>query len=206
MRRLVIIITLCVGCLTAVNAQTTFTERLQKSVAGQGRVTVTHDASIDALVNGPKVAIQQQENKEQLVATAPVERLTTEKADASDRPESSKSQQLMPVTPEEDDTEPTMTENRKKVMLNSVKVTGYRVQAFAGGNSRQDPLKAERTASTIKANYPTVPVYTHFYSPRWLCRVGNYRTYEEAEEMLRNIKKLGFKSATIVKGKITVRN
>ena len=206
MRRLVIIITLCVGCLTAVNAQTTFTERLQKSVTGQGRVTVTHDASIDALVNGPKVAVQQQENKEQLVATAPVERLTTEKADASDRPESSKSQQLMPVTPEEDDTEPTMTENRKKVMLNSVKVTGYRVQAFAGGNSRQDRLKAERTASTIKANYPTVPVYTHFYSPRWLCRVGNYRTYEEAEEMLRNIKKLGFKSATIVKGKITVRN
>lgn len=206
MRRLVIIITLCVGCLTAVNAQTTFTERLQKSVAGQGRVTVTHDVSIDALVNGPKVAIQQQENKEQLVATAPVERLTTEKADASGGPESSKSQQLMPVTPEEDDTEPTMTENRKKVMLNSVKVTGYRVQAFAGGNSRQDRLKAERTASTIKANYPTVPVYTHFYSPRWLCRVGNYRTYEEAEEMLRNIKKLGFKSATIVKGKITVRN
>ena len=34
--------------------------------------------------------------------------------------------------------------------------------------------------------------------------MGNYRTYEEANERLRAVKKLGYSSAIIVKGKITV--
>ena len=50
-----------------------------------------------------------------------------------------------------------------------------------------------------------MPVYVHFYSPRWICRVGNYRTYEEAHQMLQNLRKLGYNQASIVKGKITVQ-
>jgi hypothetical protein len=34
--------------------------------------------------------------------------------------------------------------------------------------------------------------------------MGNYRTYEEASEVLRSVKQLGYQSAIIVKGKITV--
>ena len=34
--------------------------------------------------------------------------------------------------------------------------------------------------------------------------MGNYRTYEEAHQMLNAVKKLGYKSAIIVKVKITV--
>ena len=34
--------------------------------------------------------------------------------------------------------------------------------------------------------------------------MGNYRTYEEAHDILRQVKQLGYASATIVKGKITV--
>jgi hypothetical protein len=34
--------------------------------------------------------------------------------------------------------------------------------------------------------------------------MGNYRTIEEATEVLRAVKKLGYQSAIIVKGKITV--
>ena len=81
---------------------------------------------------------------------------------------------------------------------------GYRVQAFAGGNSRKDRQKAEQTANAILALFPGEAVYTHFYSPRWICRVGNYPTYEEARRMLVELRKLGYSSATIVKGKITV--
>ncbi len=43
-----------------------------------------------------------------------------------------------------------------------------------------------------------------FYSPRWICRVGNFRSYEEASHILKQLKKLGFKEACIVSGKITV--
>ena len=98
---------------------------------------------------------------------------------------------------------PDTVENRKKI-LKGYKVNGYRVQVFAGGNSRNDRIKAERIGSEIKSFFPSVPVYVHFYSPRWICRMGNYRTYEEAHEVLTRVKNLGYQSAIIVKGKITV--
>ena len=92
----------------------------------------------------------------------------------------------------------------KKMMRNSRKVTGYRIQAYSGGNSRADREKANRIGNDIKMKYPDQPVYVHFYSPRWICRVGNFRSYGEAEQILRGIKAMGYKQACIVKGKITV--
>ena len=83
-------------------------------------------------------------------------------------------------------------------------MNGYRVQVYAGGNSRDARVKAERTGREINALFPREPVYVHFYSPRWICRMGNYRTYEEAHQVLNAVKKLGYQSAIIVKGKITV--
>ncbi|MBQ1369841.1 MAG: hypothetical protein IIY38_01780 [Clostridia bacterium] len=44
---------LCVGCWLAAGAQSTFTEQLQQSKAGEGKVTVTQDKAIDQLVNTP---------------------------------------------------------------------------------------------------------------------------------------------------------
>lgn len=93
---------------------------------------------------------------------------------------------------------------RKKVMRSARKITGYRVQAFAGGNTREDKQRAQQIGDAIKMKHPDQPVYVHFYTPRWICRVGNYRTYAEANNMLSAIKKMGYKGATIVKGKITV--
>ena len=102
----------------------------------------------------------------------------------------------------EDETTPDLS---KKVMRGGVKVSGYRVQAFAGGNSRNDRIQAERIGNNIKSHFANVPVYVHFYSPRWICRVGNYRTYEEAHQMLVQLRNLGYNQASIVKGKITVQ-
>lgn len=93
---------------------------------------------------------------------------------------------------------------RKKVMRHAKKVTGYRVQAYAGSNTRADKQKAQQIGDAIKMRFPDQPVYVHFYSPRWICRVGNYRSYSEASHMLTAIKKMGYKGATVVKGKITV--
>ena len=110
----------------------------------------------------------------------------------------------MPKTETESGTE-VEVDMSKKVMRNSYKVTGFRVQAFAGGNTREDKRKAEEARDKIKRAYPSEPVYVHFYSPRWICRVGNYRTQEEANRMLRNIRNLGYRQAVVVKGKITVQ-
>ena len=84
------------------------------------------------------------------------------------------------------------------------KVTGYRVQAYSGGNSRADRQKAENIGNAIKMRFPDLPIYVHFYSPRWICRVGNFRTYQEANEVLKEVKSMGYRQACIVKGKITV--
>lgn len=93
---------------------------------------------------------------------------------------------------------------RKKVMRRSYKVNGYRVQVFAGGNSRDDKIKAQNAGNAVKMAFPSQPIYVHFYSPRWICRMGNYRTYEEASAILSQVKKMGYKQACIVSGKITV--
>ena len=196
MKQLLITIALCVGCITAADAQSTFTERLQKSNTGEGKISVTQDKSIDTLVNGASAVTKQPEN----IKPEQKEKVTTPKDKADDK----EKEKVAPKDNEAVVVVPDTVDMHKKVMK-GYKVNGYRVQVFAGGNSRNDRLKAERTGENIKSTFPGVPVYVHFYSPRWICRIGNYRTYEEAHEVLQRVKQLGYDSAIIVKGKITVQ-
>lgn len=206
MKRLITIVILCVGCVAA-NAQT-FTQRLQKSNAGEGKVTVTQSKEIDDLVNGPQNVNPQSTQTTQGNQNSPTTQTTQKtlapqkQAEEKERPQQSQRPQITTQSELTPDTTFT-TEPRKKV-LKGYKVNGYRVQVFAGGNSRDARVKAERTGREINALFPSEPVYVHFYSPRWICRMGNYRTYEEAHQMLNAVKKLGYQSAIIVKGKITV--
>ena len=198
-RRFVIILTLCVGCILAADAQSSFTQRLQKSNSGEGKVTVTQDKAIDDLVNGTteqKAAPQKQPEKKEKPVAATIQKEQEKKSD-------DKTAEVKTAEPQQQVIVPDTADTRKKV-IKGYKVNGYRVQVFAGGNSRNDRIKAERTGSEIKAQFPDVPVYVHFYTPRWICRMGNYRTYEEAHEVLTRVKNLGYNSAIIVKGKITV--
>ena len=113
-----------------------------------------------------------------------------------------------PATPVTGTSVPTPVENDTTTIpigpRHGFKTTGYRVQAFAGGNTRRDRQKAEHTGNVMRQLFPGEDVYVRFYSPRWVCRVGNYLTYEEAHEKMIAIRKLGYESATIVKGKIIV--
>ena len=187
--------TLCVGCIMVADAQSTFTERLQKSNSGEGKITVTQDKSIDDLMNGKTADPVQSAPKKQTETTHAT--TTMPMQEKSEQTATHQEPETRPATPDTIDT-------RKKVMRGH-KVNGFRVQVFAGGNSRNDRLKAERIGNEIKSLFPEEPIYVHFYSPRWICRMGNYRTYEEAHEILRNVRELGYQSAIIVKGKITVQ-
>ena len=192
MRRLISILVLCVGILTSASAQT-FTQRLQKQVSGQGTVVVHQSDSIDRLVNTAVLGNQ---------GTKPVSSPTAKPA-SPDQPAASAAA-ATPATAGQNAQSTEQTEEGPKVVRGYYKTTGYRVQAFAGGNSRADRQRAEATRNNIKAHFPNVPVYVHFFSPRWICRVGNYRTYEEAHQMATSLKNLGFNQCTIVKGKIQV--
>ena len=198
----------------AANAQTTFTQRLQKSNAGEGKVTVTQSKEIDDLVNGPQdvvtparqttqPALSNQGNKSnQTTQSNQNTQKQPEKQPERQTEEKPKHPQIAAQPETTIDT--TYTEDSRKKVMKGYKVNGYRVQVFAGGNSRDARVTAERTGREINSLFPGEPVYVHFYSPRWICRMGNYRTYEEAHQILNAVKKLGYKSAIIVKGKITV--
>ena len=190
MKRIAVIAILTAQCICGAQALT-FLDRLKKPTKDKAVVTVTQDAAIDKLVNGDNAAnttVTTQKSPSATTKKEPVEKPTSTNTTTS--PASS--------TPEEPDMS-------KKVMKNSYKVTGYRVQAFAGGNTRSDRQKAENVGNAIKRRFPEQPIYVHFYSPRWICRVGNFRTYEEAHAMLLEVREMGYKQASIVKGKISVQ-
>lgn len=106
-----------------------------------------------------------------------------------------------------EDGKPVTHKVMKTVMYNGMKkVNGYRVQVFSGGNKREDRNAAEQIGHRVKASFPEQPVYVHFYSPRWACRVGNFTKKEDAYSLLKDIKKLGFKQAVVIECKVTVRN
>ena len=80
-----------------------------------------------------------------------------------------------------------------------VQAKGYRVQVYAGGNTRAAREAAMKAAASVRAAFPQLSIYTEFVSPRWVCRVGDCRTYEEADQLLRDIRALGsFKELTIL--------
>lgn len=240
----------------------TFTQQVQQKRAGEGIVTIHHDADIDRLVNGvstaksaisspnatskastsvpvPNASSAPAAKKETAKATPKAEKPKPEPTKAKPKEEAPKSKTKAETSKSkpQDDTTKTKpqddtTRHQKSTPDSGVpdaspegssrtdgdtttvmpstrhgyKTTGYRVQAFAGGNTRKDRQKAERTGNAMRQLFPGEDVYVRFYSPRWVCRVGNYRTYEEAHEKMVTIRKMGYETATIVKGKIIVYN
>ena len=77
-----------------------------------------------------------------------------------------------------------------------IKTSGFRIQA------KND---AYHVASRVKEYFPELTVYTSFNPPRWLCRVGDFRSIEEADAMMRRLKSTGvFKEVSIVRDQINI--
>ncbi|RGM48089.1 MULTISPECIES: SPOR domain-containing protein [Bacteroides] len=86
-----------------------------------------------------------------------------------------------------------------------IKSSGYRVQVYAGNNTRQAKNEAYSVATRIKEYFPDLTVYTSFAPPRWLCRAGDFRSIEEADAMMRQLRATGvFKEVSIVKDQINI--
>ena len=198
-----IIITLC--SLTAQSQ--TFLDSLRKDEPGKGSVSVTQSPEIDNLVNGTGQDHSGSTAKEGAGHTRQTSATQQHHEDGKHDSASSEShthEGTSSTTPSTT-TEETVIDTRKKVMRNSYKTQGYRIQVFSGGNSRADRQKAESAGMVMKSNFPTEPIYVHFYSPSWKCRMGNYKTLEEAQRILAMVKKLGYKQACVVKGTISVQ-
>jgi hypothetical protein len=94
------------------------------------------------------------------------------------------------------------TDGEEKV----IKASGYRIQVYAGNNSREARDEAASMAARVKGHFPDVGVYTSFDPPHWICRVGDFPTIEEADAMAFQLKSLLiFKELFIVKEQINIR-
>lgn len=86
-----------------------------------------------------------------------------------------------------------------------IKIAGYRIQAYAGNNTRQAKNDAYEVGTRVKEFFPELPIYTTFTPPRWLCRVGDFRSIEEADATMRRLKATGvFKEVSIVRDQINI--
>lgn len=230
MKTLALLLFALMCCCSSLRAQT-FLEHVEQQTPGQGKVTVTESSELDQLVNGAPKQASPTPTHPVAKPTTPAggqhaasghnategEHAATGHAPAhasghdanthkpENKPESRHEAEPNKETETEEVPVPTI-DMRKKVMRGSRKVTGYRVQAYAGGNTRKDRQQAEQIGNAIKVAMPDLPVYVHFYSPRWICRVGNFRNYNDAQRVLRQIRKMGYRSACLVKGQITVQD
>ena len=192
----------------SLHAQTLFTEQVQKSIPGEGTVIIYQDPSLDVLLNGverKKVETPKPVKPEPKHVVKKVEHpkneahkiVVHEKAVPKKTEDSSS---FSTVKADEGD-----AQFHNKVFSRSYATTGYRIQLYTGNNSREARQKACSVGYLFKSRYPDIPVYTHFYSPRWICRAGNFKSYGEASKVLSELRgKGGFGDATIIKTKIQV--
>lgn len=219
MRRIVFIMALSLACLYA-SAQNNNEQK-------QGNVSVTQSDDISNLVNGPKKQETQQEATGQKEnGGTQTDTPSHEGAEGSgehhesassgtdsDKPrekpreQREKKEDKTKIPSERDylDRSGGPVDTSKKVIKGGRKVVGYRVQVFGGGSTRADRQKAEQIGKELKEKMPSQPIYVHFISPRWTCRVGNFRKADHANTLLKTVKKLGYKQACIVKTTVVVR-
>ena len=77
-----------------------------------------------------------------------------------------------------------VTENGQTYLI----MDGYRVQVFSSNNQRQSKQEAEEKEKKVNETFPDLKTYKTYDAPFWRVRVGDYHSYEEAHEALRQLK------------------
>lgn len=70
----------------------------------------------------------------------------------------------------------------------NIATQGYRIQLFSD-NKRDSREEAELRSDVVAQDMPEIPIYVTYLSPFWRLRVGDYRTYEEANVQMQKLKK-----------------
>ena len=70
----------------------------------------------------------------------------------------------------------------------NIATQGYRIQLFSD-NRRNSREEAELRSDVVAQDMPQIPIYVTYLSPFWRLRVGDYRTFEEANAQMQQLKK-----------------
>ncbi|MDR1884083.1 MAG: SPOR domain-containing protein [Prevotella sp.] len=72
---------------------------------------------------------------------------------------------------------------------NFIKVKGFKIQIFSGNNQQHSKREAESKQALVKSAFPELETVVDFPSPFWRLRAGNFVSREDAEEVLKEMKK-----------------
>ena len=166
-----------------INAQVNYTEQIQKQIPGQGRIVLHQSSAITDLINGTALVL------------APVSVKTEKKVSVP-----------TVKTPQIVDSILSDTNKVQQLTGQRIRMNGYRIQVYMGGNTKKGKSEAMMMKERVKSLFSELSVYAGFLSPHWICRAGDFRTYEEASEYLQKMRETGrFDEAVIIKSKINVR-
>lgn len=68
-------------------------------------------------------------------------------------------------------------------------LVGYRIQVFADNNQRTAKSEALSRERNIMSQYPELDCYLTYKAPTWRLRVGDFKTREEAVDMMKQMQK-----------------
>ena len=69
------------------------------------------------------------------------------------------------------------------------KAQGYRIQVYTGANNRVSKQEALQMKQKVQSHFPELSAYVTFLSPRWVCRVGDFSSREEAADYVRQLRR-----------------
>lgn len=175
--------------LAFAQGQTSYTQYLQRQVAGQGRVTIIQDEEIDALVNNmPKE--DPREPAATMGKTGSSKSAKSGNHNSSSSAGASSSSAGTPSSSSAKQADTTVSVSSKYTGTRTRhKTKGYRIQVYSGTGNSAAKAEAKAMESKIRRAFPELAVYCHFKSPRWVCRVGDFATREEAQRYLTKIRK-----------------
>lgn len=152
-----------------------FTEVLQTKSSKGGIVLLIQSSKIDSLVNGLKP-------KQPVKDSSSLPKITKQDKD---------SVQLDSIG--------------KPIPKGFVNKDGFRIQIYTGANSRADKEKALKLQTQSKDLFPDYEVYCNFISPRWVVRIGDFETRDEAMVFMTEVRKTGIsKEVRVVKCKVQI--
>ncbi len=71
---------------------------------------------------------------------------------------------------------------------NYVKAKGYRIQVFSGSDQKRSKNEAQYRKDAVQSMYPNMDVTISYASPVWRVRAGNFKTAEQAQQALTEMK------------------
>lgn len=196
-----LLIAILVGVLAslpiAAFSQQTFTQHVISQKAGEGKVVIHTDAKTDSIINNTKPTPAKRDANDKKLdrknsQSSKTSSHTSDTSRHSTNHHAAESRRHEETTQgrshEGSNEEEAHTPRHTYINRERVRQTGYRIQIYTGGNSHQDKAKAYNIGAKCRKAFPELSAYPRFMSPRWICRVGDFRTREEALKYVRRIR------------------